>query len=223
MKLYTVSPNPYSYRNYTPEEGIELGIVKKVPCLDPKSYAWEYHALESEGIDPDFHILPVILTESEKLKIKDRVTQRTKSKFKNQRIHSATLHRNSNSVFFLKQQDTNIIEKIEDKNVLVSLELPLSAAQPYYEFAGDIEIILGIYANYYGKNFLIEKENILCSGIVKMTEGSSMTVHYTNRLGEGEAITWMMDEVFKFICHDGKLTRLDDHNFSQLYSDFELD
>lgn len=220
MRLYTICPNPYDFKNYTPEEGIALGIVKNVPCLNPRSYAWEYHALESNGIDPILHILPVLLTESKKLEIKDKIKDKKHIEYNlDEYIYNAKLQKNSNSMFFLEQQDLLVIT---DKEVLVSLRLPLSAAQPYYEFVGKIEVILGIYGDYSGKNWTIEKENILCSGIIKMTEGSQLSVHYTNRGGQGVAITWMMNETFHFICHDGKLTRLDNHKFANLYSDFEL-
>ncbi|MCT7973834.1 hypothetical protein [Laspinema olomoucense] len=217
MRLYTICPNPDNFKNYTPEERIALGIVKNVPCLNAGGYAWQYDALKKNGIDPNLHILPVRLTESKKIEIKEKL--KNEEMYEPIYIYNGNLEMSSNSSFFVEEQDLPVIT---DKEILVSLKLPLSAAQPYYEFVGKIEVILGIYADYYGKECKIEKENMLCSGIIKMTEGSQLSFHYTNRYGQGVAITGMMKETFQFICHDGKLTRLDNHKFANLYSDFEL-
>lgn len=52
-----------------------------------------------------------------------------------------------------------------------------------------MEILLGNYVTYQGKNYEVEKEDALCSGIIKMGNGSKLNFIYTNYCDQGVAIT----------------------------------
>lgn len=228
MQLFTLCPDAYdknSHRTYQPKKGISLRVVRNVlPCFTNDDYAWVTEAISAKGIDPAFHILPIILTESTKneLRVRRQEEPYSWSLSNPLLINYASLQKGSDGVRFLKQEESS-----EDQNVLVSLELPLSAAQPYYEFEGDVEVVLGIYATYYGKpnstSYEVEKENALCSAIVKMGNKAKVTLTYTNRYRQGQIIENLVGYKFEFICSSGQLVRLDDCNFHNLYSGFMLD
>ncbi len=233
MKLYTICPDSRNASNYKPQEDIRMSIVEDVPCLTACSYAWVYDSLKAKGIDSNSHILPILLLESTKDNIlyKKRLTEEYRQKIRENEevdyedfkardeptfIKNAIVKKNSNGITFLEEKELS-----QDVEVIVSLELPLSAAQPYYEFEGDVEILLGTYANYYG-DWKLEAENQLCEAIIKMGNGAKVRFTYSNRYGQGILIKEMLDVKFEFICHQGKLTRLDEHNFSSSYSDFKI-
>lgn len=226
MKLFRVCPNAdwgSSNKNYKPEQGIPLTLIRSVPCLILPRVSWVSGAIQDKKIDIDSHILPVILKEATKTELQDKIrTRKNKSTIDHyslkQNLKYASLHKNPDNVNYLKQE-----ECIEDQGVIVSLDLPLSAAQPYYEFEGDIEILLGAYATYYDKEHKIEKENALCSAIVRMGERSKVSFTYTNRYGSGEQIKNLMGYKFEFICSDGYLLRLNDRNFEKSFSSFMID
>jgi hypothetical protein len=217
MRLFRVCPNAsdkYSPQTYKPEEGIALGFVHNVPRLTTDHYAWVIRAMEDKGIDIACHILPVVLKEATNAELQSRIGTReinSNPVF----LKNASLHQSSEGVNFLKEE-----EYIEDQNIIVSLELPLSAAQPYYEFEGDTEVLLGVFATYYGKNHEIEKEEALCSAIVRMGNKSKVSVTYTNRHGTGIQVENIVGQEYKFICSDGQLKRLNDCNFQNLFSSF---
>ncbi|MEH1832033.1 MAG: hypothetical protein V7L29_08160 [Nostoc sp.] len=206
MRLFTICPNTGSY-SYIPTDGISLNLVAGVPCLTLGCYAWCSSAQQPK--DPSVNILPVTLTESTKKEIQAKVNT-----LRQYYLKYATLHNSSHGFSFLKEEDTCNNEQ----DVVVSLELPLSAAQPYYEFEGDIDVVLGAYAKYYNESYEVEKENILCSAIIKMRDGAKLSFTYTNRYGQGIVIKEMMGQKFRFVCSNGHLLRLDDYKFQ----DFKL-
>lgn len=215
MRLFTICPNTGSY-SYSPTNGISLSLVTGVPCLTIGRYGWCGSAQQPK--DPSVNILPVTLTESTRKEIQAEVNIEEYGQITYPLLQSflkyATLHNSSHGFTFLREEDTCN----NDQDVLVSLELPLSAAQPYYEFEGDIEVVLGAYAKYYNESYEVEKENILCSAIIKMRDGAKLSFTYTNRYGEGVVIKEIMGQKFRFVCSKGHLLRLDDYKFQ----DFKL-
>jgi len=223
MRLFKVLPDAYdksSPHTYQPEEGIALSFIYNVPCLTADSYGWVNSALSAKGVDPNLHILPVVLTESTKKELQAIISAK-KLWSRSILIKYASLHKSSDGINFLKEEDCS-----EDKNLLVSLDLPLSASQPYYEFEGDVEVVLGKYATYYGdfngNSYEVEKENALCCAIVKMGDGAKLSCTYTNRYREGKIIENLVGSKFAFICYGGQLLRLNDCNFQQLFSKFTI-
>lgn len=221
MQLFRVCPDAsdrYSLQTYKPEEGIALGFVHNVPHLTTDSYAWVISAMQDKGIDIACHILPVVLKEATNAELKVR-SKTCKINSNPLFLKYASLHQNPGGVNFLKEE-----EYFEDQNVIVSLELPLSAAQPYYEFEGDTEVLLRVFATYYGKrkdkNYEIEKEEALCSAIVRMGNKSKVSVRYTNRHRTGQTIENIVGQKYEFICSGGQLLRLKDCNFQNLFSSF---
>ena len=223
MRLFKVLPDAYnksSPHTYQPEEGIALSFICNVPCLTADSYGWVNSDLYAKGIDPNLHILPIVLMESTKKELQAIISAR---KFWSTSIliKYASLHKSSDGINFLKEKDCS-----EDKDVLVSLELPLSAAQPYYEFEGDVEVVLGKYATYYGdkdgNSHEVEKENALSCAIVRMGDGAKLSFTYTNRFREGKIIENLVGSKFAFICYGGQLLKLDDCNFQRLFSKFTI-
>lgn len=220
MRLFKLCPNAYDKstpKTYKPEEGITLSYIHNVPCLTIDSYAWVRHTTEDEGSDINCHILPVVPKEETRAELLCRI--KTHKRISNPiLIKYASLHKNSNGVNFLKEEDY-----VGDENVIVSLALPLSAAQPHYEFEGDTEVLLGAYATYYGRkegDNYIEKEDALCSAIVRMGENAKVSFVYTNRCSQGQIIENIVGHKFEFICSGGRLLRLDDYKFQGLFSGF---
>ncbi|MFB2881731.1 hypothetical protein [Floridanema aerugineum] len=215
MRLFRVCPDAYnksSPKTYKPEEGIFLSFVRNVPCLTSNGMSInDTHAT-------NFDILPVILKESTKkqLQVKIKTDEIWSSPVI---IKFASLHKSSEGVNFIQQEIAS-----EEQDVLVSLELPLSAAQPYYEFEGDVEVLLGKYTTYYGKQDgatdNVEKENALCSAIIRMGDKAKVSFVYTNRYGQGKIIENLVGYKFEFICSGGQLLRFDDYNFEKLFSNF---
>lgn len=221
MRLFRVRPDAYdtsSPRTYKPEEGIALSFIRNVPCLVPDYYAWVIDAMQDKGIDIDCHILPVVLKEATSAELKRKI--RTHEIRSNpELLKYASLQKSPDGVNFLKEEGC-----LEDQNVIVSLELPLSAAQPYYEFEGDTEVLLGAFATYYGKwkdeTYEPEKEDALCSAIVRMGDKSKVSFTYTNRYRQGQIIENIVGHKFEFICSNSRLLRLDDCNFQKFFSSF---
>jgi hypothetical protein len=181
MKLFTVQPScgfEDSHRDYVPTVGIHLEFIDNVPCLSAGSFR---------------NILPVVLQSStiEKFDLRNN-TKENRSKLRDFKLIQASLHKSPEGVLFLQEEDSS-----KDDNVIVSLKKPLSAAQPYYEFEGDTEILSGDYSNYYSSFDVVEKENILCSAIVRMADKSKVSFTYTNRNGQGIQIKYLMDTKFE--------------------------
>lgn len=219
MRLFKICPdayNKYSYQTYKPEEGISLSWVKNIPCLTTNGSTW----FTEKDTTPNFRILPVVLTEESKKELQIKID--TKKCFTNPfLVKYASLHKSSDGVTFIKEEKVS-----EVQDILVSLEAPLSAAQPYYQFDGDVEVILGGYGNYYGEwngeSYEVEKKNALSSAIVRMANEAKVAFTYTNRYREGQIIENLVGHKFEFICSEGQLLRLDDHNFHKLYSNFKI-
>ena len=226
MRLFRVCPDAgwkSKPQDYKPEEGIALSLIRNVPCLTPTRYGWETDAMRDKGMDVACYILPVVLNKTTNAELQDKIrTRKNKSTIDSYTLKHdlkyASLHKNPDNVNYLKEEECN-----ENQDVIVSLELPLSAAQPCYELEGNIDILLGAYATYYDKEHKIEKENALCSAIVRMGERSKVSFTYTNRYGSGEQIKNLMGYKFEFICSDGYLLRLNDRNFEKLFSSFIID
>ena len=213
MKLFTIRPscNKNSHLSFKPEEGIRIELVKDVFCLTLDACKW---VRESLGDDPIRHILPLELntadTDDESMRhFKDEVTM---SQVK---LEYASLHKLQDGIAFLREEDVST-----DNSVIIFLALPVCAAQPYYEFEGDTEIILGAYANYYDSKSQVEKENALCSAIVRIGNNSKISFAYTNRYGQGERMSYMTRDKFEFTCNDGVLMRSEDSKFKSLFSQF---
>jgi hypothetical protein len=219
MRLFKICPdayNKYSHYTYKPEKGICLSWIKNVPCLTTHGSIW----LTEQDTTPNYQILPVILTEESKKQLQIKID--TKKYFTDPfLVKYANLHKSSDGVNYLKEEKLS-----EDCDALVLLEIPLSAAQPYYEFQGDAEVILGAYGNYYGEwngdSYKLEQENALRSAIVRMRNGAKIAFTYTNRYGEGKIIENLVGHKFEFICSDGQMLRIDDYNFQKLYSNFKM-
>ncbi|MBE9198735.1 hypothetical protein IQ233_06355 [Nodularia sp. LEGE 06071] len=214
MRLFTIHPSTSSH-NYSPIDGICLTLLDKVPCLTIGSYGWCGSAQQVK--DPSVHILPISIKESTKKKIEAEINIEDCGQMiyplSQCLIKYASLHESSQGYYFLKEEDDST-----DQDLLVSLELPLYAAQPYYEFEGNVDIILCAYATYYNECFEIEKENALCSAIIKMRDGAKLLFRYTNREGQGKDIKKLMGQQFRFICSGGELLSLSDYKFQ----DFKL-
>ncbi|MBD2490385.1 hypothetical protein [Aulosira sp. FACHB-615] len=221
MRLFRLNPNPYdkyNYKNYKPEEGIYLQFIDDVPYFKTQIYGWAIRTVQSDN--SSINILPIILTDSTKQELKIKLNER---KFSGEEIliKYGSCHKNLNNINFIKEESSPV-----SKDVIVSLEVPLYAAQPYYEFEGEFAVLLGSYGNYYGKlngNNYLEKENALCAAVIKMAEGSILKLKYTNRYNQGQIIENIVGNEFKFIAHNGYLMRFDDYEFNTNFSDFAID
>jgi monoamine oxidase len=76
---------------------------------------------------------------------------------------------------------------------------------------------------------IVEKENILCSAIVRMSDKSKVSFTYTNRNGQGIQIKYLMGTKFEYICYNGALIRTDhlEHykaksSFQDMFSRFKI-
>lgn len=230
MKLFTLCPDAYnkdSHLTYKPSEGIHLNVVRDVPCITVDAgYGKITNSVNSQESNSDCHILlPVVLKESTKKELQFRREESPHSwSHRNPiLINYVSLHTNSNGVRFLKEEDC-----FEDEYALVSLNLPLTAAQPYYNFEGNFEVLIGSYATYYGSRDSasgrceVEKEDALCSAIVKLENEAKISLTYTNRYRQGQIIENLVGYKFEFICSNGQLLRLDDYSFYNLYSNFTI-
>lgn len=252
MRLYTIDTverNHYYKVKFHPEAGITIKLFKNVPCLAFSESSSILRAFGQAGLNRGNHIIPIVLQESTKEKLKSlkniednqkligENSEYLKSAYiykniNNIKIFDATLHKNDKGSFFLKEQPLS-----QDKDIIVYLELPVSDAQPHYKFHGNTEILLSLHSTYYDISSQKFSQNQLYVAIVKMDHASKVELTYSSPYSDDITLVSLknlMQYQFEYSCHEGGLyykndyaekfyfKEYQDQEFLNLYSEFSV-
>ncbi|OYE01213.1 hypothetical protein [Nostoc sp. 'Peltigera membranacea cyanobiont' 232] len=116
--------------------------------------------------------------------------------------------------------------------------MPVSDAQPHYNFQGHTEILLGLHSTYYDIKSKQFSHNQLYVAIVKIIHGSKVEFIYSSPYSDDITLISLknlMQYEFEYSCHEGGLyykndyaekfyfKEYQDQEFLDLYSEFSID